>query len=269
MAEHLVRVGPLPAWLDRSRLLGPGDWTHTGEVAEASLPLRDAADLDARLRGLGFAGQPLAVSAQPPLPRAAVRAARTEDARRRRDTSAGFTRPGTRLDEEGRVSLTPEAQALEIGQWARSVAGPEALVLDAGAGAGGSAIGFARAGLRVLAVERDASRLGLLRHNARVYGVADRIEARVGDAVEAAASLHAQVLHVDPPWGTDWARAGCTIDALPLLQALAPHLERFPHVVLKLPPSFDPAPFPELTPRAVFGAASGDARRVKLLLLTR
>lgn len=269
MGQHLVTVGPLPAWLDRPRLLGPGDWSFEGERAEARLSPHDAADLAARLRGVGLGGHPVDVVCRPALPRPAVRAARTEDARRRRDTTPGFTRPGTRLDEEGRWSLTPEALALTLGERARRQLGEGAVVLDAGAGSGGNTIGFARAGLRVIAVEQHAARLADLRANVARYGVADRVDARLGDAVRAAAEARADLLFVDPPWGPDWNRERTDLAALPLLGAVLPHAGRFRHTWLKLPPSFDPGEVPDFVPEACFGAAPGDRRRVKFLLLTR
>src|SRR5262245_46776045 len=124
---HQLRVGPLPDWLDIVRLLGPtdehdGPWELSsdgrGQIeARAAMCRTDAADLAARLRGLGFDGQPVTCDIDPPLPRSAVRRARTEDARRRRSTTPGFTRSGTRDDEEGRMSLTPEPLAMRIAAW--------------------------------------------------------------------------------------------------------------------------------------------------------
>ncbi|MBG7607045.1 MAG: hypothetical protein IZT59_03310, partial [Verrucomicrobia bacterium] len=56
-----VRVWPLQKWLDWRQLLGPGEWA-TAELAggylkaEASLERAAAADLAARLRGVGIGG---------------------------------------------------------------------------------------------------------------------------------------------------------------------------------------------------------------------
>lgn len=266
---HHVRVHPLPHWLDAARLLGHAafriEQLRAGWcVAEAELVAVDAADLAARLRGLGFGGERLLCDVTPALDRKHVRGARTIDARRRRDTTAGFARPGVQLDREARYSLTPEAIALELADAARG-----STVIDAGCGAGGNTIGFARAGASVVAIERDAARLEMARHNARLYGVADRIRFMHGDAMELLPALSADVLFVDPPWGEQWSRVRCGVDDLPLLAQLLPLSERFPALWAKLPPSFDPSGIPGSHVRAVFGHAAGDARRVKLIWLTR
>ncbi len=269
MAQHRVLVHPVPAWLDAERWLGGGAWTRSERSASAELSTRDAADLAARLRGLHLDGAAVAVDTTPPLPRPAVRQARTDDARRRRDTSVGFSQPGTRTDDEGRWSLTPEALAAELGTLAAHTLGAGGHVLDAGAGAGGNSIGFARAGLRVVAIETDPSRAADLRHNTARYGVGDLVQTVVGDAVGAAARIDADLLFVDPPWGVDWNRPNLDIgDLRPLLEVLA-HAKRFAHVWLKLPPSFPTATLPAYAAHAVFGAASGDHQRIKFLLLTR
>jgi hypothetical protein len=299
---HRVRVAGLPTWLDRARLLGPGAWhehagaigddahasrresvegdasgdaeahvvaeatvdaeVHARIVAEATLDTDAAADLAARLRGVGLGGALLSVTSEPALPRTAVRAARTEEARRYRAGSVGFSRGGARLDAESRRSLTPEEIALELGRRAQG-----ARVIDACTGAGGNAIGFARAGCEVTAIELDATRLSLARHNARLYGVHDRIRFVHGDARTLVASLAAELLFVDPPWGERYDKARVTATDLPLLGELLAHAERFAACWLKLPPSFDPRSVPDARPSAWFGRGEGDARRVKLLLL--
>jgi SAM-dependent methyltransferase len=259
---HTVWVRGLPAWCEPLRLLGPGDWVIEGRTANARLTTFAAADLDARLRGVGIGGSTLEVTVTPPLGRPAVRAARTTDARRRRDTSPGFTRPGAQLDEEGRYSLTPEALALALGQRAAG-----RTVVDAGCGAGGNAIGFARAGCQVVAIERDAGRLAAARHNARLHGVEDRIRFQTGDAARLLPGLRADLLFLDPPWGVEWNRLHTPLDALPALPPLLAVSKHFPEVWVKLPPSFDVSTLPAARPEAWYGTAKGDERRVKFLLL--
>lgn len=264
---HQVFVTGLLPWIDARRLLGPGDWAYEGRSARCTLPTHAAADLDARLHNVAIGGSPVLIECKPALPRAAVRAARTTDARRRRDTTPGFTRPGVRLDEEGRVSLTPEALALDVGR--RALDAGARTVLDAGCGAGGNAIGFARAGLKVTAIERDARRLADAQHNARVYGVEDRIRFLVGDAAALAPRHMADLLYCDPPWGVSWARDGMGVDALPPLADMLAVGERFALQLYKLPPSFRVSEVPDARPTAVYGLAAGDQRRVKFLVLAR
>lgn len=262
----LVRVGPLPDFLPVDRLLGPSTWRiehdEDGRWAAAELPVSDAADIAARLRGLAFGGLDTQVQIRPSLKRPAVRAGRLREARARRDTSPGFRHPAARLDEEGRRSLTPEDLALAVGRAAH-----RADVLDLTTGAGGNAIGFARAGCTVHAIELDPARLALARHNAALYGVADRITFTCADARDVLQHLQTGLIFVDPPWGP-YDKRRTTLQDLPLLQALLPDLQRFARVWLKLPPSFDvrtlPAPC-QVEP--MFGASTGDQHRVKFLLV--
>ena len=233
-----------------------------------------------------MAGRALTVECQPALPRAAVRAARLVDARRRREASPGFLRVGGRLDPEGRASLTPEALALAMSADALGSGVRE--VWDLGCGAGGNALGFARQGARVTAVERERSRLEDARHNANLYGVAERVRFVEADATAWLAAQPVEagtLLFVDPPWGLDWDRHRCVAEAFPLLVAVA--ALRGPRSLLaKVPSSFDPSSLgpaslgpaslgpasvgpaslgPAATARAYFGVAPGDAQRVKFV----
>jgi hypothetical protein len=270
MSRRQVRVYPLPAWIDVERLLGPGAWRTRTEaaghqVAEATLDEADAADLVARLRGIGLAGSAVAVEIEPALSRGAVREARRVDARRRRETTAAAERNDLRMDAEGRISWTP----LVLGRrMAERAAGWT--VVDAGCGVGGNTIAFAEAGCTVTAIERDGGRLQMARQNLRCLGVADRVQLVQGDAVELVAGLPGDLLFIDPPWGTDWDRR-CTRaeDLSPLLDLLAV-ADGFSHVWCKLPASIDPASLPgtwEL--EAMFGEGAGDRQRVKLVWARR
>jgi len=262
-----IRVSPLPQWLDWLRLLGKGEWTISNDdagnpVAHAGLDRDAAADLAARLRGVGIGGSLLNLEISPPLNRKDLRKAYTEEARRYRDGSKGFSRTATRLDAEGRVSLTPETLAVALGERARGLR-----VIDACAGAGGNAIGFARAGCSVIAIEINPDRLAMARHNAKIYGVADRIEFVVGDARSIVPEREADLLFIDPPWGERYDKERVTLaDLTPSeeILALAKHL---PKRWLKVPPSFDPATIPGWKVEAFFGVGRGDSQRVKFLLV--
>lgn len=265
--SHQLSVGPLPAWLDAARFLGlsAAGLSSTPEGQQrwvGALSRPEAADVQARLRGLGFDGQAVHVQVQPLLSRSAVRAARTADARRRREVTPGFADQRARWDEEGRFSLTPDVLALWMGQAAQ-----KRRVVDACCGVGGNTIGFARAGCEVVAIERDPRRLALAKHNAAVYGVQDRVRFLLGDACTLLPALKTELVFLDPPWGGAFDRVRMELKDLPLLMPLLAAVQHVPEVWLKLPPSFDCRQLPWARPMAVFGRAAGDYRRVKFLWL--
>lgn len=109
---------------------------------------------------------------------------------------------GVETDEVGLYSVKPERFALEIG---RRLSGR--IILDAFCGIGGSAIGFARCGKRVIAVDVDRDRLSMARRNAEIYGVSARIDFIHDDVMEAYRKLSFDALNIDPPWGgPDYAK---------------------------------------------------------------
>ncbi|KAH8823332.1 S-adenosyl-L-methionine-dependent methyltransferase [Flagelloscypha sp. PMI_526] len=116
--------------------------------------------------------------------------------------------PGCLLDEEGWYSITPEKIADQIAERCRCDT-----ILDAFCGVGGNAIAFAKTCQRVIAIDTSATRLALARHNAQIYGVADRIEFILGDYLSFARSYAStsnghsgtrrkiDVVFLSPPWG--------------------------------------------------------------------
>jgi len=274
--KHRVRVGPLPVWLTGQPLLGEGSWefvdqrgsVHASTLLETTL----AADLAARLRGVVIAGRPIMVEVAPPLSRPAVRAGRLAEARRQRDRSTGFARSDIRIDADSRLGLTPEALALDLGRRAN-----KKHVVDVCCGAGGNAIGFARAGCSVTAIEIDSARLAMAKHNAAVYGVADRIAWHHGDARALLPTLRVpagSLWFVDVPWqaaDTDEPDPDALHDDTLIIRSLLDEILalRSPGqaVWAKVPAAFDPMWVPNSQPRACFGASPGDERRVKFLIL--
>ncbi|CAL8326596.1 unnamed protein product [Arctogadus glacialis] len=108
---------------------------------------------------------------------------------------------GIRLDTEGWFSVTPERIAHHIALRVKESFVDSHLVIDAFCGVGGNAIQFALSGKRVIGIDIDASRLALARHNAEVYGVADRIDFLLGDFLQLAPGLRGDVVFLSPPWG--------------------------------------------------------------------
>ncbi|KAH8111817.1 RNA cap guanine-N2 methyltransferase-domain-containing protein [Phellopilus nigrolimitatus] len=111
---------------------------------------------------------------------------------------------GCLLDEEGWYSVTPEKIADQIAERCRCDT-----ILDAFCGVGGNAIAFAKTCHRVIALDVSPARLALARHNAIVYGVADRIEFILADYLEFARGYalrplkqrNIDVVFLSPPWG--------------------------------------------------------------------
>jgi len=58
-----------------------------------------------------------------------------------------------------------------------------------------------RTGERVIAIDVDPVRLTIAKHNAEIYGVADRIDFILGDFMQLAPTLKADVVFLSPPWG--------------------------------------------------------------------
>ncbi|KAL0954180.1 hypothetical protein HGRIS_005311 [Hohenbuehelia grisea] len=116
--------------------------------------------------------------------------------------------PGCLLDEEGWYSVTPELIADQIAERCRC-----GTILDAFCGVGGNAIAFAKTCERVIALDISPTRLALARHNAQIYGVADRIEFILADYVSfakiyaerwpnpSAEARQIDVVFLSPPWG--------------------------------------------------------------------
>lgn len=118
---------------------------------------------------------------------------------------------GIQIDDEGWYSVTPEIIARHIAEEAHAIAltnkttttaeGPTVIV-DAFCGVGGNTIQFAKYFDRVIAIDLDAGRLEMARHNAAIYGVEDRIEFIHGDVFTVLPGLpKPDVLFMSPPWG--------------------------------------------------------------------
>lgn len=92
------------------------------------------------------------------------------------------------------------------------------LIVDAFCGVGGNAIQFALTCNKgeifihkvikimfnlflVIAIDIDPQKIDFAKHNAEVYGVANRIEFIVGDFFQLVDSLKADVVFLSPPWG--------------------------------------------------------------------
>jgi len=103
---------------------------------------------------------------------------------------------GIKMDREGWFSVTPEKIAEHIAERCQCD-----VIVDAFCGVGGKAIQFAFTCEHVIAIDIDPIRLDYARHNARVYGVEERISFVLGDFYKLAPYLKADVVFLSPPWG--------------------------------------------------------------------
>ncbi|XP_008202575.1 trimethylguanosine synthase [Nasonia vitripennis] len=103
---------------------------------------------------------------------------------------------GIKLDDESWFSVTPEKVAKHIAERCRCD-----MLIDAFCGAGGNSISFAFTCERVYAIDIDPKKIEMARHNARIYGVEDRIEFIIGDFFCLAERLFGDVVFLSPPWG--------------------------------------------------------------------
>jgi methylase of polypeptide subunit release factors len=152
------------------------------------------------------------------------------------------------VDATGLYTGTDEEKALGIAKMLR-LAGRKR-VLDVCSGIGCLSIACARLGLRVTAIEINAARAEMARHNAAVYGVENRIDTRVADILDPATIRELpsgiDTVVMDPPWGDgpgDYLRREKTFLAdLQLAEVGLKELVRqLPgeYVLMRFPPNFD------------------------------
>ncbi|GAV03334.1 hypothetical protein RvY_13775 [Ramazzottius varieornatus] len=103
---------------------------------------------------------------------------------------------GILMDEESWFSVTPERIAEHIAQRCQCD-----LIVDGFCGVGGNAIQFAMTCERVIAIDIDPVKIEYAKHNAKIYGVEDRIEFITGDFFKVAETLTADAVFLSPPWG--------------------------------------------------------------------
>jgi hypothetical protein len=251
-----LRVDPVPVIVSGWHRSIPGPIREAvlgrSEASLSEVDPVDAAVLHHELAGLDLGGSRLRVKAVllkgEVLP-AAPRSRRAGPQRRDRE---GPWLP--HVDEVGRWSATPWEIAKRHGELLADAG--VGSVIDLFCGCGGDAIGFAAAGLDVVACERDAGRAGLARRNVATFDIPGRVEVTLGDGLALLPTWSARhpgaALYLDPPWGSadgqetaarravTWAHllegAGGAVDAV---------LDHAGPLLLKLPRDFDLATLPD------------------------
>lgn len=158
---------------------------------------------------------------------------------------------GCRLDAEGWYSVTPERIAQHIAERSRCD-----VIVDLFVGCGGNAIQFALTCHHVIAVDIDPVRLACARHNARIYGVEDRIEFILGDALTLLPTFkdRVDVIFISPPWGGPayldapvYDVDGIDLNGVKGRELMTRALEVTPHVAALLPRNVDVRQLAELS----------------------
>ncbi|XP_037950909.1 trimethylguanosine synthase [Teleopsis dalmanni] len=105
---------------------------------------------------------------------------------------------GIQLDRESWFSVTPEKVAIHT---ARRLACD--VMIDAFCGCGGNTIQFARTCGKVYAFDIDPVKLKMAKHNATIYGVADKIEFILADFLQVCDNFKfkCDAVFLSPPWG--------------------------------------------------------------------
>ncbi|GAB1605317.1 trimethylguanosine synthase-like isoform X2 [Argonauta hians] len=104
---------------------------------------------------------------------------------------------GIKFTKDSWFSVCPEKIAEHVAERCRCD-----VIVDGFCGVGGNCIQFAFTCQHVIAIDLDPVKVDYARHNARLYGVSDRIEFIVGDFLKVAPHLNCvDVVYLDPPWG--------------------------------------------------------------------
>ncbi|CAM9744124.1 unnamed protein product, partial [Sphacelaria rigidula] len=148
---------------------------------------------------------------------------------------------GVTMDKEGWYSVTPEAIARHIAERVCSD-----IVVDPFVGCGGNAVQFALVSHLVIAIDLDPVKLEHARRNAAVYGVENRIEFILGDAMKILPTLQADTVFLSPPWGGPSYQGTKTFDLHSMIPAPLTAVDIFrkarevtPNVVFFLPRNVD------------------------------
>lgn len=134
---------------------------------------------------------------------------------------------GIWLTDDAWFGVTPEPVANKIAEHiANSAPAGRSILIDAFGGAGGNTIAFAKSGKwkRVYAIEKNHAVLQCAKHNAKVYGVENKITWFEGDCFEILKNQLKDlapyaVIFASPPWGGPGYRSDHIFD----LRAMEPY----------------------------------------------
>ncbi|ODM17401.1 hypothetical protein SI65_07076 [Aspergillus cristatus] len=159
---------------------------------------------------------------------------------------------GVWLTDDAWFGVTPEPVANKIAeQMVESAPAGRSILVDAFAGAGGNTIAFARTGRwkRIYAIEKDPAVLRCAKHNAKVYGVQDKITWFEGSCFDILKNqlkdlAPYSIIFASPPWGGPGYRYDqvfnlCTMEPYSLATLYKEYSAFSEHMVLYLPRTSD------------------------------
>ncbi|KAI9925158.1 hypothetical protein ASPWEDRAFT_45905 [Aspergillus wentii DTO 134E9] len=159
---------------------------------------------------------------------------------------------GVWLTDDAWFGVTPEPIANKIADHlVESSPKGRSILVDAFAGAGGNTIAFAKSGKwkRVYAIEKNPAVLKCAKHNAKVYGVEDKITWFEGDCFEILKNqlkdlAPYSIVFASPPWGgpgyrSDWVFNLRTMEPYSLAHLYNEFSLFTEHIVLFLPRTSD------------------------------
>lgn len=154
------------------------------------------------------------------------------------------------MDDESLYSTTDQLTADKIGKELLRVLPPTAIVTDATACIGGSALSLSKLFSKVNAIELDEHRYKCLTYNMKILGVTN-VECFQGDAIKLCKDLQQDLIFLDPPWGgPEYKKLDKVslelshMDISEVCEALAPHTQ---YIAMKVPTNFNEQLFVEQT----------------------
>lgn len=105
------------------------------------------------------------------------------------------------FDSVSLYSMTEDSVADRMSSIIAAWLGSNIIVTDGTACVGGNTISFARKFKHVNGVELTRNRCDMLKHNAQILGVENKISVYEGDYLDIWKSLKQDVVFLDPPWG--------------------------------------------------------------------
>ncbi|KAL8833991.1 MAG: hypothetical protein Q9170_003993, partial [Blastenia crenularia] len=159
---------------------------------------------------------------------------------------------GILMTDAAWYGVTPEPVAIKVAKHiALGASADKAVIIDCFAGVGGNTIAFARSGRwkRVYAIERDEDVISCGMHNAKLYGVDQKISWFHGDCFdiiknELSPLCQCSVVFASPPWGGPGYRTEAVFDLTTmqpysLQQLLESFRQLTENIVLFLPRTSD------------------------------